>query len=279
MRFLLYSIIFVTAFTLVTKGDAQSEPLSGEDVAQQDNCPSKYLPDTELSDSPSPQQPDSPSSSDPPPSHPESIPEDLSTERIPQTDAQQKLPPLRSLITSPFGPRAMPGWLGRGGKPLRMHYGIDIRARIGWPVVSFKDGTVKQAGPNGSLGLAVVIHQKDGMTAYYGHLGKVMVNVGQSVTAGTIVGHVGCTGRTTGVHLHFSLHKGDGTAVNPLPFLERAEQLLRPTSEQIPAVLEAQACHGPVVRGRNGLPVRMNRAFLRQLDSYTPPPIPAWNSR
>lgn len=191
------------------------------------------------------------------------------------------LPPLRTMITSPFGLRPMPTWLGRGSKPIQRHNGIDIRARVGWPVVAFRAGMVLQAGSSGALGVAVVIRQDDGMTAYYGHLSKTLVEVGQHVDTGIPVGYVGCTGRTTGAHLHFGLHEADGTPIDPLPFLEHAEQVLRPKPEQIPAILDGQACSGsgPVVRGRHGLPVRINRALLKRLDAYTPPEIPAWHSR
>ncbi|WP_374282003.1 M23 family metallopeptidase [Desulfovibrio sp.] len=191
--------------------------------------------------------------------------------------AKRTLPPLRELITSPFGNRRMPGWLSRRGLTMRDHAGIDIRARMGWPITAFKPGTVIRAGENGALGISVDIKQDDGMTARYGHMSKTVAKSGQRVEAGEPVGLVGCTGRTTGAHLHFGLLDASGKSVDPMPFLHSADEVLRPAPEDIPPVLEAQSC-GPVQRGPNGRPVHLGE-MLKKMDSYTPPPIPKWNER
>lgn len=193
------------------------------------------------------------------------------------TNAPRCLPPLRELITSPFGNRRMPGWLSRRGMVMRDHAGIDIRARMGWPVTAFKPGMVIRAGENGPLGISVDIKQDDGMTARYGHMSKTLTKSGQHVEAGEPVGLVGCTGRTTGAHLHFGLLNAAGKYVDPLPYLHSADEVLRPDPADIPPVLEAQSC-GPVQRGPNGHPVRMGD-MLKKMDNYSPPPIPTWNER
>lgn len=184
-----------------------------------------------------------------------------------------KLPPLAAMITSPFGLRRMPGWLSRRGMVMREHSGLDIRARLGWPVVAFEGGLVSHAGPHGLSGIVVEIRQDDGMTARYAHLEKALVNAGRRVQRGETVGQVGCTGRTTGAHLHFGLRNAGGELVDPLPYLQSAEQVLRPRPEQIPAEMTPQQC-GPVIRGRNGRPARMGD--LKALENYSPPPLPAW---
>ena len=191
--------------------------------------------------------------------------------------AERTLPPLHELITSPFGNRRMPGWLSRRGLVMRDHAGIDIRARMGWPVTAFKPGTVVRAGDNGAMGISVDIKQDDGMTARYGHMSKTLVKKGQLVEAGEPVGLVGCTGRTTGAHLHFGLLDAAGKAVDPLPYLHSADQVLHPDPADIPAILEAQSC-GPVQRGPNGHPVRLGE-MLKKMDNYSPPPLPVWNER
>ena len=191
--------------------------------------------------------------------------------------AERTLPPLRELVTSPFGNRRMPGWLSRRGLVMRDHAGIDIRARMGWPVTAFKPGTVVRAGDNGAMGISVDIKQDDGMTARYGHMSKTLTKSGQRVEAGEPVGLVGCTGRTTGAHLHFGLLDAAGKAVDPLPYLHSADQVLHPDPADIPAVLEAQSC-GPVQRGPNGHPVRLGE-MLKKMDNYSPPPLPVWNER
>ena len=195
---------------------------------------------------------------------------------------ERSLPPLRELVTSPFGNRRMPGWLSRRGMVMRDHVGIDIRARMGWPITAFKPGTVVRAGENGAMGISVDIKQDDGMTARYGHMSKTLAKSGQRVEAGEPVGLVGCTGRTTGAHLHFGLLDAAGKAVDPLPYLHSADEVLRPDPASIPPVIEAQSC-GPVMRGPNGRPTRMGNTrmgtTLKVLDNYTPPPIPTWDQR
>jgi len=205
------------------------------------------------------------------------IPESAHPKTAANAEVCRSLPPLRELITSPFGNRRMPGWLSRRGMVMRDHGGIDIRAHMGWPVTAFKPGTVIRAGENGPLGLSVDIRQEDGMTARYGHMSKTLVKTGQRVTAGEPVGLVGCTGRTTGAHLHFGLLDASGKAVDPLPYLHSADEVLRPDPASIPPVIEAQSC-GPVLRGPNGRPTRMGTT-LKDLDNYTPPPIPTWDQR
>ena len=190
---------------------------------------------------------------------------------------ERSLPPLRELVTSPFGNRRMPGWLSRRGLVMRDHVGIDIRARMGWPITAFKPGIVVRAGENGAMGISVDIKQDDGMTARYGHMSKTLTKSGQRVEAGEPVGLVGCTGRTTGAHLHFGLLNAAGKAVDPLPYLHSADEVLRPDPTDIPQVLEAQSC-GPVQRGPNGHPVRLGE-MLKKMDNYTPPPLPVWNER
>ncbi|MFT4302632.1 MAG: peptidoglycan DD-metalloendopeptidase family protein [Desulfovibrio sp.] len=196
---------------------------------------------------------------------------------LPSVLAPRQLPPLKELLTSPFGPRRMPTWLSRRGMVVRDHSGIDLRARLDWPVVAFRSGKVMHAGKDGLSGVVVDILQDDGMTARYAHLGKTLVKKGQEVSQGTPVGLVGCTGRTTGAHLHFGLRDTSGKLVDPLPFLTRGEDVLRPAPEDIPEQLTPQTC-GPVMRGRDGRPARAGRS-LKELENYTPPPIPRWEDR
>lgn len=187
------------------------------------------------------------------------------------------LPPLDAMITSPFGTRRTPGWLSRRGMVTRQHNGLDIRAKVGWPVVAFRGGTVIRTGNAGAAGLIVDILQDDAMTARYAHLSKVLVHKGQKIRGSEPVGLVGCTGRTTGAHLHFSLRNANGNYIDPHPLLHTVQQVLQPTPEQIGNPLEAQSC-GPIMRGSNGFP-RRSRHALSRIDIFTPPSIPAWKDR
>lgn len=195
-------------------------------------------------------------------------------ESLPAALQVRQLPPLEEMVTSPFGPRRMPTWLSRRGMVVREHSGVDLRARLGWPVVAYKGGEVIRSGEDGLSGIVVDIRQDDGMTARYAHLEKTLVRKGKKVQRGEKIGIVGCTGRTTGAHLHFGLRDAGGNLVDPLPFLSRAEDVLRPDPDAIPEELAPQSC-GPVMRGRNGRPVRPGRS-LKELENYSPPPIPGW---
>lgn len=125
-------------------------------------------------------------------------------------------------ISSEYGKRRDP----KRRSAYRQHHGVDIRAPKGSPALAFKGGTVIRANRFSSYGLTVEIQQYDGMVARYAHLNKILVSKGDEVNAGTQVGEVGRTGRTTGSHLHFELLKG-GESHDPMRFLTRAEQVVR----------------------------------------------------
>jgi len=111
--------------------------------------------------------------------------------------------------TSSFGPRVDP----INGSH-RFHAGLDIAAIAGTPVQSSGGGTVSHAGPAGSYGNLVVVDHGNGLETRYAHLQQVDVKIGQRVNAGTEIGRVGSTGRSTGAHLHFEVRR-DGKALDP----------------------------------------------------------------
>jgi murein DD-endopeptidase MepM/ murein hydrolase activator NlpD len=125
--------------------------------------------------------------------------------------------PTRGVITSPFGWRSQP-W--------RMfHDGLDIANDAGTKIYSARAGQVFEAGWCRGFGYCVKIDHGDGVTSIYGHLLKrPPVHMGDSVSAGDLIGSMGSTfdasggGYSTGVHLHFTI-KVNGKAVNPLKFL------------------------------------------------------------
>ena len=101
------------------------------------------------------------------------------------------------------------------------HPGLDIAAPKGAPVVAAAGGEVIHAGPAGTYGNLIAVRQPDGTETRYAHLAAVDVKVGDKIAAGTHLGAVGSTGRSTGPHLHFEVRKA-GKAVDPRPFLEAA---------------------------------------------------------
>ncbi len=124
-------------------------------------------------------------------------------------------------ITSGFGYRRDP-FNGRGA----MHAGIDFKGAVGSPIFAAADGRVTFAGRKSGYGQAIEITHGNGMLTRYAHLSRIGVRVGQQVAAGTTIGGLGSTGRSTGPHLHFEVRIND-RAVNPRPFLEAAPDVLK----------------------------------------------------
>lgn len=100
------------------------------------------------------------------------------------------------------------------------HNGVDFRAPVGTPIKSSGNGKVAGTGntdadcPRVSFGKWVLIKYDNGLATTYGHLSKIDVSAGQTVTEGQIVGYSGNTGYSTGPHLHVSMYAAD--AVNPV---------------------------------------------------------------
>lgn len=111
------------------------------------------------------------------------------------------------------------------------HSGIDIAGGgiMGAPAVAAASGTVVgvcsscyhnwgkdySCGCGGGYGNYVWVSHGNGKETIYAHLSSVAVSVGQSVSAGQIVGYVGSTGHSTGAHLHFEC-RYNGMRYNPL---------------------------------------------------------------
>lgn len=101
---------------------------------------------------------------------------------------------------------------------LRYHAGIDIPDEAGAPIHAAADGVVLRSGWAGGYGNLVSIRHADGLETRYGHLSRVLVQAGQFVRQGMVIGLVGQTGRATGNHLHFEV-RDLGRAVDPqIPF-------------------------------------------------------------
>ncbi|NKN36502.1 peptidoglycan DD-metalloendopeptidase family protein [Agrobacterium sp. a22-2] len=122
-------------------------------------------------------------------------------------------------ITSRFGNRVDP-FLGR----LAMHAGIDFRASTGGEIQSAGAGVVTAAGSAGGYGNMVEIDHGHGISTRYGHMSRVLVNVGDTVAVGDTIGLAGSTGRSTGPHLHYEVRR-NGAAVDPMRFLNAGLKL------------------------------------------------------
>lgn len=135
--------------------------------------------------------------------------------------------PVGGRITSAYGKRTDP-LNGKNG----FHPGIDFRGKRGERIRATADGTVIQAQRNGGYGNFVKIDHGNGYTTSYAHMQNYHVKKGDRVTRGQIIGLVGNTGRSTGPHLHYEIHKNNKT-VNPRKFMKVADlsHTLTPTSE------------------------------------------------
>lgn len=103
-------------------------------------------------------------------------------------------------VTQPFGAR--PDHYRRWGLP--GHEGVDLRAPRGARVFAAHDGLVVVAGDNGgAYGNQVRLRHERGDVTVYAHLARVLVDVGDDVRAGHVIGLAGDSGRAEGAHLHF----------------------------------------------------------------------------
>ena len=116
-------------------------------------------------------------------------------------------------IASGFGTRIDPVY-----KVPKFHAGLDFTAPIGTPIYATAEGVVSEAGFNaGGYGNRVLINHGYGYETLYGHMVRIKVRAGQKVNRGEVIGWVGSTGKSTGPHCHYEVHK-DGTPVDPVYF-------------------------------------------------------------
>jgi murein DD-endopeptidase MepM/ murein hydrolase activator NlpD len=116
-------------------------------------------------------------------------------------------------VASGFGYRIDPIY-----KTTKMHAGIDFTAPQGTPIYATANGRVSLAGNTGNgYGNHVVINHGYGYETLYGHMVRVKVKNGQEIKRGEVVGWVGSTGKSTGPHLHYEVHKY-GNKIDPVYF-------------------------------------------------------------
>ena len=114
-------------------------------------------------------------------------------------------------MASGFGYRIDPVY-----KVTKFHAGLDFAASQGTPIYATADGVVKEAGYNaGGYGNHVVINHGYGYETLYGHMYRIKARVGQKIKRGEVIGYVGNTGKSTGPHCHYEVHKS-GQPVDPV---------------------------------------------------------------
>jgi murein DD-endopeptidase MepM/ murein hydrolase activator NlpD len=122
-------------------------------------------------------------------------------------------------VSSPFGYRRDP-FLGL----LALHPGVDLVQAYGDEIHATAAGRVVHAGPAGGYGIMVEIDHGNGLATRYAHMSEVLVEEGQEVAKGAVLGRIGTSGRSTGPHLHYEV-RVDGEPVDPERFLRAGAEL------------------------------------------------------
>ena len=137
-------------------------------------------------------------------------------------DTFQNVPlgaPVPGVLTSRFGRRTDP----INGKSA-YHQGVDIRGMKGSDVKATANGIVKIENYDRGNGRYVLVDHGNGFITKYAHMKKSLVQKGDTVERGQVIGLVGSTGRSTGPHVHYEIHYDD-KIVNPTRFVRIAKYL------------------------------------------------------
>jgi murein DD-endopeptidase MepM/ murein hydrolase activator NlpD len=129
---------------------------------------------------------------------------------------------------TPAGRPILSGWLSsRYGSRIdpfsgkkAWHEGIDFAGREGAQIVAVASGVVSWSGERAGYGKMVEVAHGDGVITRYAHNQENRVKVGDMVRRGDVVALMGNSGRSTGPHVHFEVHK-NGRPVDPASYLHR----------------------------------------------------------
>ena len=136
-------------------------------------------------------------------------------------------------LASGFGYRVDPVY-----KTVKFHAGLDFAAPLGTPIYATADGIVRVAGNLGNgYGNHVVVNHGYGYETLYGHMYRIGVKNGHRVKRGEVIGYVGSTGKSTGPHCHYEVHK-NGRPLDPVYFFYNDL-----TPEQFDRILKAAAAN------------------------------------
>ncbi|MCG8392682.1 MAG: peptidoglycan DD-metalloendopeptidase family protein [Pseudomonadales bacterium] len=127
-------------------------------------------------------------------------------------------PLAKGWMSSRFGRRSDP-FTGR----VAWHKGVDFAGKEGTPIIATGAGVVTFSGDRSGYGKLVEINHGNGISTRYGHALELLVEPGDIVRTGDIIGKVGNSGRSTGPHVHYEVLK-NGVQVNPQPYIYRARR-------------------------------------------------------
>ena len=116
-------------------------------------------------------------------------------------------------VASGYGNRIDPVY-----KIPKFHAGLDFTAPIGTPIYATADGTISlAANVSNGFGNHVKINHGYGYETLYGHMSRIKARQGQNIKRGEVIGYVGNTGKSTGPHCHYEVHR-NGQPVDPIYF-------------------------------------------------------------
>lgn len=101
---------------------------------------------------------------------------------------------------------------------MQFHKGLDIAVPYGTDVRAAAKGTVIFAGQKGGYGNCVIVSHGNGLATLYGHLSEILVDANDVIKVNQVIARSGNSGRSTGPHLHYEVHKNN-TPVNPKLFI------------------------------------------------------------
>jgi murein DD-endopeptidase MepM/ murein hydrolase activator NlpD len=123
-------------------------------------------------------------------------------------------------VTSTYGYRSHPIL----GKTL-LHEGLDIANAMWTPIYAPAAARVEDVTTGPYFGNIVKLEHDSVYSTWYGHMQRASVIKGQFVKRGDLIGYVGTTGRSTGPHLHYEVHKS-GRPVDPMGFIVASDQIV-----------------------------------------------------
>lgn len=101
---------------------------------------------------------------------------------------------------------------------MQFHKGLDIAVTFGSDVRAAAAGTVIFSGQKGGYGNCIIVSHGNGLATLYGHLSELLAKANEKVKVGQVIAKSGNSGRSTGPHLHYEVHKNN-TPINPKLFM------------------------------------------------------------
>ncbi len=164
-----------------------------------------------------------------------------------------------------------------GTRGRRRHQGVDIPLSVGEPIYAAFNGKVRYARYNtGGYGNLVIIRHENGLETWYAHLTRCNVAQDDYVTAGTVIGFCGNTGRSRGAHLHFEMRYCD-QAFDPEHLIDFSTGDLRYQTFAPSTVRSSASIHGPLKPWKRRT-ITMNPCSPYTLRTVNSPPTTFWRT-